>query len=101
MSALGQKQTCAPQTVMSAFFPESGRRPLTKDVHVAVGHQFIRSPRRLPISVLGMLMPSLAVAGLMNSSTFEDCWTGRSAGSALESGRYECRRNGRYNCLRS
>ena len=49
MSALGQKQTCAAQKVMSAFFPKSG--------HPAAQKQMSAMERRAGIAVRVLAEP--------------------------------------------
>jgi hypothetical protein len=107
MSALGQKQTYAPQNRMSALPPIATakakfrkrpcllyprKRTCAAQTSVpALGHKRTHAAQQTniysntssarPISVLGTLRPSaLAVLRLMTSSTFVDCTTGKSAG---------------------
>src|SRR5262245_49852155 len=84
MSALGQKQTFALHQHMSAL-PPIATSIAFFDMS-ALGQKrtsraySINSSAR-PISVFGMLIPSaFAVLRLIISSTFADCWTGRSEG---------------------
>ena len=100
MSALGQKQTFAPQYVMSALPPIADMCGATRDVgygpkaDIAPPHSIISSARACIGG--GTLMPSaLAVLRLMYSSTFVASCTGSSAGlSPLKSARYRCQLGG-------
>ena len=91
MSALGQKQTFAPQKVMSALPPIADMCSATRDVrfgpiadigtNLHVGYSITSSARASSIGK--MVRPrAFAVLRLMTSSNFVGCVMGRSAGLA-------------------
>ena len=85
MSALPPiADTCSAQADV-CFVPKADMCGATRDVRfvpIADIAVFIRSPRQqLRAAIAGIVRPSaLAVLRLTVSSTFVDCWTGKSAG---------------------